>query len=245
MGGGHLTVPDHRSFRAFPQLALGSVPSDDWGTEGEDAMADMSGIDVGALREMVDRDAIFNLVRLERFWRDQCEWEKLEASYTEDGTVKVSWFEGSAREFVRRSREMHSTGTLSKHLIMPMHARIKGDRALAESYGQVQIRGRLEGVEYELINHVRFVSRVVRTASGWRLASFDCIYMRDVAMAVNPWERLPITPEAVARFRPSYRYLSLLLGARYPINQELPGDDRPERSKALYDSNERWFNSNR
>jgi hypothetical protein len=204
-------------------------------------MANLSDLEAGAVRYTLERDAIFDLVRLERFWRDQCEWDKLEASYTQDATVTVSWYQGSAAEFVRRSREMFNTGTLSKHLILPTYLRINGNRALIESYGQVQIRGRLEGVEYEMISHCRFLSRVLRTPTGWLLGSFDAIYIRDVVAAVNPWEHLPIAPEAVAKYRPSYRFLSHLLGSRYPINQELPGDDRPELTKALYSTAERWL----
>ncbi len=40
--------------------------------------------------EMLDKQAISELVRLERFWRDQLEWEKLASAYTED-----SWVSGS------------------------------------------------------------------------------------------------------------------------------------------------------
>jgi len=206
-------------------------------------MADLSGLDITAIKTMLDRDAIFDLVRLERLWRDQCEWEKLDASYTDDGFVRVSWFEGSAHEFVRRSREMFNTGTLSKHLILPTLLRIEGDRALAESYGQVQIRGKLEGVEYDLVSHCRFLSRVARTRAGWRLGSFDAIYIRDNVTAVYPSERLPITADTVAKYRSSYRFISYLLGARYPVSQELPGDDRPDLVEKLYKEGEAWLHN--
>ncbi|MBF6568942.1 MAG: nuclear transport factor 2 family protein [Candidatus Binataceae bacterium] len=194
------------------------------------------------LREMLDRDAIFNLVRLERFWRDQREWDRLEASYTDDGIVRVSWFEGTAREFVKRSRDMHQSGTRSKHLILPTYARINGDRALAESYGQVQIRASLEGVEYDLTSHCRFLSRVRRSGTEWRFATFEAIYIRDTIAPVNPWERLKIDAQKASKLRESYRFLSYSLSAGgYTVNQELPGDDRPDLLKPLYQAADRWL----
>jgi hypothetical protein len=198
--------------------------------------------DQNTLREMIDRDAIFNLVRLERFWRDQREWDRLEASYTDDGFVRVSWFEGTAREFVKRSRDMHQGGTRSKHLILPTYARINGDRALAESYGQVQIRARLEGIEYDLTSHCRFLSRVRRSGAEWRFATFEAIYIRDTITPVNPWEQLKIDAQKALKLREAYRFLSYSLSAAgYTINQDLPGDDRPDILTPFYQANERWL----
>jgi hypothetical protein len=204
-------------------------------------MSEITAPDQSAIREMLDRDSIFNLVRLERFWRDQCEWDKLEASFTEDGVVRVSWFEGSAHDFAEGSRGMRHSGTLTKHLILPTHLRLNGNRALAESYGQVHLCDKLDGIEYELICHCRFLSRVVRTTQGWRLATLECIYIRDVMSAIKPWETLVIDPDRLAKQRHAYRFLSYVLSARYKINQVLPGDDRPDILEKLYKAASDWL----
>jgi SnoaL-like domain len=204
-------------------------------------MSDLS-FDQKALREVIDRDAIFDLVRLERFWRDRCEWDRLLAAYTEPAVVRVSWFEGSAREFVAGSRKMHERGGQSRHVILPTYLRIEGDRALAESVGQVHIRGKLEGVEYDLIAYCRFVSRVVRTAAGWRFATFEAIYDHDALAPVNPSDRLAIDAHQLATMRPAYRFLAYTLAAAgYKVNPDLPGDDRPESLAPLYEAAERWL----
>jgi hypothetical protein len=205
-------------------------------------MSDLSSSDQKALREVLDRDAIFDLVRLERFWRDQREWDRLLAAYTEPSLVRVTWFEGSAPEFVEGSRKMHGRGTRSRHVILPTYLRIEGDRALAESLGQIHIRGKLEGVEYDLIGYCRFLSRVMRTAGGWRLSTFEAIYDRDVIAPVNPAQRLALDAKKLEGLRPSYRFLSytLALGG-YQVNSELPGDDRPDLVQRLYQAADRWL----
>lgn len=126
--------------------------------------------------ECSDRQAIFDLVRMERFWRDQAQWEKLAASYTEDSLVRVTWFEGTGREFVEASKVMYERGSRGKHLIFPTHVRIHGDRALIESPAQIHNRFNWDGVELDMMQYCRFFSRLRRTATGWLLASFEGIY---------------------------------------------------------------------
>ncbi len=199
-------------------------------------------VDQKALRAVLDRDAIFDLVRLERFWRDRGEWDRLLASYTDPSLVRVSWFAGTARELVEGSRKMHERGGHRRHVILPTYLRIEGDRALAESVGQVHIRGKLEGIGYDLIAYCRFLSRVVRTREGWRFATFEAIYDHDVIAPVNPSDRLAIDPNQLAGLRASYRFLSytLALGG-YQVDPDLPGDDRPEPLQQLYQAADRWL----
>jgi hypothetical protein len=195
-----------------------------------------------ALREVLDRDAIFDLVRLERFWRDRCEWDRLLAAYTEPSMVRVSWFKGSARDFVEGSRKMHERGGYSRHVILPTYLQIEGDRALSESVGQVHLRGKLQGMSYDLIAYCRFLSRVVRTKDGWRFQTFDAIYDRDAIAPTIPGERLAIDPAKLEGLRASYRFMSYTLAANgYQVDPELPGDDRPDLLKPLYDAADRWL----
>jgi hypothetical protein len=56
-------------------------------------------VDDAALAELMDREAIFRLVKLERYWRDSGEWDKLAGAYVEDSWVRTTWFEGNGRDF--------------------------------------------------------------------------------------------------------------------------------------------------
>jgi len=70
-------------------------------------------VDEGLLQSCLDREAIFELVRLERFWRDQGEWDRLAEAYVDDSWVRTTWFEGAGREFAEASRVMAERGTRS------------------------------------------------------------------------------------------------------------------------------------
>jgi len=199
-----------------------------------------SGEDVSA--EFLDKQAIAELVRLERFWRDRGEWDKLAACHTEDSRVRTTWFEGTGREFAAASREMAEKGRMSTHLITPTHIRINGDRALVESLMEIHNRSELEGVEVDTIMYGRFFSRVRRTADGWRLASFDGIYHKDVIAPADPARTVPIDWSALKRYRPSYRIWAYMMSRRgYRVTNEELGDDRPDLLSAFYQAAEHWL----
>jgi hypothetical protein len=51
----------------------------------------------------------------------------------------------------------------------------------------------------------------------------------------TPGQHIAIDPAALAGFRKSYRLLSYALTRqRYRVDHELPGEDRPEQTEALY-----------
>ena len=122
----------------------------------------------GDLALALDKLQIFELVRLERLWRDLGEWDKVADAYTEDGIIRTSWFHGNARDFAEGSKVMAERGRHSKHPIWPVYARVNGDRGLVESRSQIQNRSEIGGVAVDTVQYVRFVSRVRRTPAGWR-----------------------------------------------------------------------------
>jgi hypothetical protein len=197
-----------------------------------------------SLAEYLDKEAISELVRLERFWRDRGEWEKLAACYVEDSRVKTTWFEGTGQEFAEASREMAARGRTSTHPITPVHIRVNGDRALSESMAEIHTRWTIDGVELDLVMECRFFSRVVRTPGGWRFASFDGIYHYDRIVPVNPADSLPVAWEELQRLRPSYRSLAWALSrGGYAVGDEELGDDRPDLLEPFYRAAERWLES--
>jgi hypothetical protein len=189
-----------------------------------------------------DRQAIADLVRMERFHRDRRRWDELADDYIEHSRVKTTWFEGTGREFAAASRDMARRGRESIHLITPTDIRVNGDRALSESHAQIHNRGVVHDVEVDMVQYCRFFSRVVRTPDGWRLASFDGIYHKDTIVPVNPGDSVAIDSAALRRLRPSYRvwaYAISLMG--YEIGQEELGDDRPDLLEPFYAAAERWL----
>jgi SnoaL-like domain len=202
----------------------------------------LPGVDEAALRELADKQEIFELVRMERHWRDSGQWEKLANAYVEDSWIRTTWFEGNGREFAEASRVMAERGRHSRHPISPIWARIDGDRALVESSAEIQNRSVIEGVEVDTVQYCRFFSRVARTPDGWRLVSFEGIYTKDTIEPTNPAEELPIDFEELRKLRASYRVWAYLMKLRgYEVSQEKIGDDRPDLLAEFYANAEHWL----
>jgi hypothetical protein len=201
------------------------------------------GADAGLTRAFFDRQEILELVRLERYWRDQREWGRLADAYVEDSQVCTTWFLGTGRAFAEASRELvEQRGSRTKHTIFPTYVRINGDRAICESPGTIQGRNLFDGVAVDLVNYALFHSLAVRTARGWRLKSFMGIYHRDTLTAVNPSDRLPIDWAEIETFRPDYKFLCYVMMRRgYSVSQDLPGDARPDIVAAYRARADRWL----
>jgi hypothetical protein len=195
--------------------------------------------------QVLDEAAVTRVIRLERFLRDQGNWEALAACYMADSCVRTTWFHGSGAEFAEASRLMAVNGRHSKHMIWPASVRVNGDRALSESPAAILNRSVIDGVEVDMVQWCRFFSRLVRTAEGWRLASFEGIYQKDEIRPVWPGERLPDGWRLeILPFRESYRVWAWAMERRgYQVSPELLGDDRPDPLKAFYAVEERWLAS--
>jgi hypothetical protein len=189
---------------------------------------------------------LFELVRLERFARDQGDWSALVDSYWPTAVITTTWFRGSASDFAGESRKLYERGGRGKHTIDPVWARTQGDRALVESLGQILIRMPIAGVECDLTSWCRFFSRVRRGPHGWRLLSFDGIYVKDRLDPVLPNQPHPnLDWELLGRLRASYRFLSYLAHSQpgHSTDQELPGDDRPDLVQKFYREAEDWLSA--
>lgn len=177
----------------------------------------------------LERD-LFALVKRERLARDTGDWELLEKLYWPESRVRVTWFDGTAAEFIEISRDQHQRGRgRGIHVIDPVRSEIDGDRAIVESRGQILIRPRVDGVACDVANWCRFLSRVERRDGEWRLVTFDSIYGKDRIDPVIPGMAVPFDENVIADARPSYQFLTYLnRKSGYTVPDDLPGDDRPE-----------------
>jgi SnoaL-like domain len=204
---------------------------------------DLSSIGSLDAQSLLDEAAVTRVVRLERFMRDQGDWEGLAACYVADSTVRTTWFDGTGPEFAEASRVMAANGRHSKHMIWPASVRVNGDRALSESPAAILNRSEIEGIEVDMVQWCRFFSRLVRTDGGWRFASFEGIYQKDEIRSVWPGEQLPQRwQEEIRPFRASYRIWAWAMQRRgYGVNHELLGDDRTDLLEAFYAEEDRWL----
>ncbi len=156
---------------------------------------------------LLDRTEIFDLIRFERLCRDTKDWDGLLGCYIPGSPVLVSWFEGTVEDFVAGSAAKMSTGPGARHWVFPAKLRMQDGRATCESPAYIFDRLTFEGVEFDFMANVRFHSRVLLTDDGWRLNSFDAIYVRDSLLPVNPADTLPVDWDMVNSFRQPFRFI--------------------------------------
>jgi hypothetical protein len=194
------------------------------------------------LTAMADREEIADLVRRERFARDQRHWAVMRACFHDTAHIRSSWYDGGADGYIPGTQRLMEYSPNSKHWVFPAFLRINGDRATVESPAMIFNRIVLEGVEVDFHVYCRFFSRVVREAAVWKLMSFEVIFERDIMHAVNAAETLPIDWAVLAGYRPSYRFLTYAQEARGTrVNPNLYGDDRREALDAFYAAEAAWL----
>jgi len=196
------------------------------------------------LGRLLDRTEIFDLVRFERLCRDQRDFAGMVACYVPGAPVRTTWFEGTVEEFAEASRKKMGSGSQAKHWIMPARLEINAARALVESPALIFDRLTFDGIEFDTFQYCRFVSRVIKTAAGWKLGSFEGIYQRDQMQTVDPRQPLPVDWDVLASLRPSYKFIGYTQVKRgYKVNSELLGDDRPDLLQAFYAREQAWLKS--
>ncbi|MBU1317201.1 MAG: nuclear transport factor 2 family protein [Alphaproteobacteria bacterium] len=199
--------------------------------------------DDSRLRALLDREDLFDLVRRERFARDQRRFDVMSSCFHKDARVRTSWYDACGGEaYVEATRKWMSATGNSKHWVFPAFAQVRGDRATVESPAMIFNRARPDEIEVDLHVFCRFFSRVVREAGTWKLMSFEVLFERDVMKPVNPSELLPVDWSLLARLRPSYKFLAYIQSKRgVTVAPDLLGDDRPEELARFHAGEDRWL----
>lgn len=195
------------------------------------------------LQGLLDRQELFDLVRRERFARDQQRFDVMRACFHDEAYVRTSWYDGTGGDaYVEASRKWMQSSSSGKHWVFPAFAKIAGDRATVESPAMIFNRVDLAGTKADFYVFCRFFSRAVRQDETWKLMSFEVLFERDALCPVNAGEALTLDLPMLDTLRPSYRFLSYIqLGRGVKVNPDLLGDDRPERLKAFHQVEDRWL----
>ena len=200
-----------------------------------------------ATSESVDRHELWELVRRERFARDQRRWQMMSDCLHPKAWVRTTWYDGvGGQAYVDSTRELlgeRNTEDFSgKHWVFPADARIAGDRALVESPAKIFLRRELGGVQVDIHAYCRFFSRAVRQADGWRLLSFHVLFEWDELRPVIPGQVPELDEALLASIRPSYRFLGYAQTLRgVNVNPNLLGDDRWDDLVAFHAGEDAWL----
>jgi len=196
------------------------------------------------LAELLDREELFDLVRRERFARDQRRWDVMRDCFHDNARVRTSWYDGvGGQAYVDATKVMMGPpGISGRHWVFPAYAKINGDRATVESPAVIFGRATVKGVEVEFHAYTRFFSRCVRQAGAWKILTFEVLWEYDEMHAARPGEQPPFTFADLAPMRASYRHMAFLQTARgVTVNQNLLGDDRPEELAAFHAGEDAWL----
>jgi hypothetical protein len=188
-----------------------------------------------------DTDEISQLILRERQGLDRGWWHRMRTAYASNATVALSWFSGSATEFIARSEQMAANGDRATHRLAPPVIDFADDRAIAEVPAAIEVRAEIGGIQADLVSYGRLLYRVIRSDGRWLLRSMVAIYERDTLVPVIPGLVPALDETHLAALRRPYQWFAYYLGEKgYTVDQDLPGDDRPDTVRAIYDEAFGW-----
>jgi hypothetical protein len=192
--------------------------------------------------EGMDRIAITDVIARERWSRETHNPEVAASCFIPDAWIEVSWFKGTATQFIESGKRPPPPDTLNFDSVSTPVIWIQKDRAISETSCAVHTVLSLDDTEVINISYTRLLWRVQRLKGEWLIAGLRCIYIRDTLQTCGPNQELKLDKIKLAGFRPSYRYLSYVLTANgRPAHDDLPGVDRPESVEALRVSERQWL----
>jgi SnoaL-like domain len=191
--------------------------------------------------EASDRLVIRELIENWAVWRDAREWEKFRTVWHDDGRMMATWFQGSADEFIRVSREGYDKGVRILHFLGGMTIEIKGKRAIAQTKMTIAQRAQVENVLCDVVCTGRFYDFLEKRKGRWGLVLRQPIYEKDRIDPVDPQAELNLDPNLLMRFPEGYRHLAYLQAKiGYEVKTDMPGLDGRE-VEALYARGAAWL----
>ena len=110
-------------------------------------MADAEQTDRLEIRDLIDNWAV---------WRDAGDWERFATVWHDDGWMSATWFQGTAADFIRVSKEGWAKGVSILHFQGGMSIDLAGTRAIAQTKMTISQRGPVHGVVCDVLCTGRF-----------------------------------------------------------------------------------------
>src|ERR671936_30374 len=79
-------------------------------------------------------------------WRDAGDWERFRTVWHDDGWMMATWFQGSADDFIRVSREGFERGVSILHFLGGSTIDLAGQRAVGQTKMTISQRAEVDGV---------------------------------------------------------------------------------------------------
>ena len=185
-----------------------------------------------AIREVVENWAL---------WRDAGDWERFRTVWHDDGRMMATWFQGSADEFIRVSREGWNRGVSILHFLGGSSIDIDGDRAIAQTKMTISQRGDVHSVRCDVVCTGRFYDFFEKRNGRWGVVLRQPIYEKDRIDPIDPTAKLELETELLNSFPEGYRHLAYIqTKIGYAVKRDMPGLKGAE-VEALYARGQRWL----
>jgi hypothetical protein len=156
-------------------------------------------------------------------WRDAGDWQRFRSVWADEGVMMATWFQGSADEFIRVTREGWERGVSILHFLGGSSIDVAGDRAIAQTKMTISQRGDVDGVACDVVCTGRFYDFLVERDDRWQLVLRQPIYEKDRLDPLDPAARLQLDPALLAEFPEGYRHLAYIqtkLG--FKVKRDMP-----------------------
>jgi hypothetical protein len=188
-----------------------------------------------------DRLIIRDLIENWAIWRDGLMWDRFRTVWHEDGRMMATWFQGTADEFIRVSREGYERGVRILHFLGGTSIDLAGPRAIAQTKMTISQRAPVEGVPCDVVCTGRFYDFLEKRAGRWGMVLRQPIYEKDRLDPVDPGARLELDKSLLAQFPEGYRHLAYLqTKIGYKVKPDMPGLDGPDVEQ-LYEDGAAWL----
>ncbi len=185
-----------------------------------------------AIRELVENWAV---------WRDAGDWERFRSVWHDDGRMMATWFQGSADEFIRVTREGWDKGVSILHFLGGSSIDVAGNRAIAQTKVTISQRATVDGVLCDVVCTGRFYDFLEKRAGRWGVVLRQPIYEKDRLDPVDPAAQLTLDRGLLEAFPEGYRHLAYLqTRIGFKVKRDMPGL-KGAAVQALYARGSAWL----
>ena len=171
-----------------------------------------------------DRAEIRELVENWAVWRDAGDWGRFATVWHDDGFMMATWFQGSAADFIRVSRQGFERGVNILHFLGGNSVDLAGDRAISQTKMTILQRAAVHGVECDIACIGRFYDFMEKREGRWGIVLRQPIYEKDRLDPVDPAATLSLDADVLAGFPIGYRHLAYAqTQIGYDVKRDMPG----------------------
>jgi hypothetical protein len=174
-------------------------------------------------------------------WRDAGDWERFSTVWHQGGRMMATWFQGTADDFIKVSRERYNRGVRILHFLGGSSIDLRGDRAIAQTKMKISQRAKVEGVVCDVVCTGRFYDFLEKRGERWGIVLRQPIYENDRIDPVDSTATLKLDWMRLMSFPEGYRHLAYLqAGIGDSVSPDMPGLTGPEVD-ALYIKGAHWL----